>query len=70
MIVMITFLSSLRTFFSVAAGTASTLLILGGLAAAGAIVALTTVAIAGSVAGGLFVLAKVGDRRRERRSLY
>lgn len=67
---MITFLSSLRTFFSVAAGTASTLLILGGLAAAGAIVALTTVAIAGSVAGGLFVLAKVGDRRRERRSLY
>lgn len=67
---MITFLSSLRTFFSVAAGTASTLLVLGGLAAAGAIFALMTVAIAGSVAGGLFVLAKVGDRRRGRRSLY
>lgn len=67
---MITLLSSLRTFFSVAAGTASTLVVLGGLAAAGAIFALMTVAIAGSVAGGLFVLAKVGDRRRGRRSLY
>lgn len=67
---MITFLSSLRTFLSVAAGTASTLVVLGGLAAAGAIVALMTVAIAGSVAGGLFVMAKVGDRRRGRRSLY
>lgn len=67
---MIKFLSSLRTFLSVAAGTASTLVVLGGLAAAGAIVALMTVAIAGSVAGGLFVMAKVGDRRRGRRSLY
>lgn len=67
---MITFLSSIRTFLGVAAGTASTLLVLGGLAAAGAIFALMTVAVAGSVAGGLFVLAKVGDRRRERRSLY
>ncbi len=67
---MITSLSSLRTVFSVVAGTASTLLVLGGLAAAGAIFALMTAVIAGSVAGGLFVLAKVGDRRRGRRSLY
>ncbi len=67
---MITSLSSLRTVFSVVAGTASALLVLGGLAAAGAIFALMTAVIAGSVAGGLFVLAKVGDRRRGRRSLY
>ncbi len=66
---MITLLSSLRTFLSVAAGTASTLIVLGGLAA-GAVVALMALAIAGSIAGGLFVLAKVGDRRRDRRSLY
>lgn len=67
---MITILSSLRTFLSVTAGTASTLVVLGSLAAAGAFLALMTVAVAGSVAGGLFVWAKVGDRRRERRSVY
>ena len=64
MILMITFLSSLRLFFGVAAGTASTLLARAGIAAAGAVLALMAVALAGSVAGGLFVLSKVGDRRR------
>lgn len=52
MILMITVLTSLRLFFGVAAGTASTLL------------ALMAVAVAGSVAGGIFILSKVEHRRR------
>lgn len=54
----------------VLAGSVSTLVVLGCVAAAGTIVALMTLAVAGSVASGLFVWSKVGDRRRERRSLY
>lgn len=53
-----------------AAGTVSTLVLLSGLFAAGAVIVLTVIAVAGSVAGGLFAWSKASTRRRERHSLY
>jgi hypothetical protein len=45
--------------------------LLGGIAVAGAFVVLATIAVAGSVAGGLFAWSKASSgRTRERPSLY
>ena len=51
-------------------GTASTLLFLGGIAAAGAVVALMVLALAGSVAGSVYAWSKASHRVRRRHSLY
>lgn len=59
-----------RPRFRALAGTVTTVLLLGGIAAAGAVVLFTVVAVAGSVAGGLFAWSRASGRTRERRSLY
>ena len=54
----------------VVAGTATTLVFLGGIAATGAIVALMVLALAGSVAGSLYAWSKASRRVKARHSLY
>ncbi|MSP48644.1 MAG: hypothetical protein EXQ95_04885 [Alphaproteobacteria bacterium] len=51
------------------AGTASTLVLLGGLIAAGAVIVLAALAVAGSLAGSLFVWSKASQRMRKGPSL-
>lgn len=53
------------------AGTVSTVVVLGGIAFAGAVLAVAAVAVIGSVAGGLYVWSRTSSgRMRGSRRLY
>ena len=67
---MTTSLQTPRSRVRAIVGTVSTVAFLGGIVLAGTVVVLAAVAVAGSVAGGLFAWSKSAHRTRERQSLY